>query len=222
MLVGEVLNKKIHVLTLDDSLEKAERKMDELGVNTLPIINETTNELVGQINCDNFRVAANKEQTLSSLELEKPTAIFNNQHIFQAVRIMLENEIDLLPVVDNQSSFLGIIQKKQLLGLLVKMLNLTGYGSVITVALRPHDFTISEIVQLIETEGAKIMGITVELPDSEHESYEISIKLNLEDASRVAAALRRFGYTILNESKIKTQSADLTMRADEFLQYLDM
>jgi CBS domain-containing protein len=222
MLVGEAVNKNIAVLTIDDSLEQAEKKMDELHVTTLPVIDAETNEVVGQIRRRDFEAEINKERPISSMELEQPTVIFNNQHLFQAVRKMLENETDLLPVVDNQSFFMGAIQKNQLLGLLVKMLNLTGHGSVITVALRPRDFTIAEIVQLIETEEAKIMGIAVESPDSEHENYEISIKLNLENAGRVASALRRYGYTILTESKIKTQNADLAMRADEFLQYLDM
>lgn len=222
MLVGEALNKNVAVLTIHDSLEQAEEKMDELGVNTLPVIDTETNKVVGQIKRGNFDPAVNKECTISSLELKEPTVILNNQHLFQAVRKMLENEMDLLPVVDNQSFFLGTIQKNQLLGLLVRMLNLTGHGSVITVALKPRDFTISEIVQLIETEGARIMGITVESPDSDHENYEISIKLNLENATRVAAALRRYDYTILTESKIEIQNADLAMRADEFLQYLDM
>jgi predicted transcriptional regulator len=222
MLVGEALNKKIAVLSIDDSLAQAEAKMDELGVNVLPVIDPMANEVIGQINRNDIAAAVGSERTISSLEMKKPVVIFKSQHLFQAVRKMLENETNLLPIVDHQSSFMGIIQKKQLLGLLVDMLNLTGHGSVVTIELGPKDFTISEIVQIIETEGAKIMGITVESPDREHENYEISIKLNLENVSRVAAALRRHEYTILTESKIETQTADLAMRADEFLQYLDM
>ncbi len=222
MLVGEALNKKVAVLSINDSLKQAEEKMDELGVNTLPVVDTAANEVIGQIRRDDIPAGIGNEGAISSLEMEKPVVIFNNQHLFQAVRKMLENETNLLPIVDNQSSFMGIIQKKELLGLLVDMLNLTGHGSVITVELKPKDFTISEIVQIIETEGAKVMGITVESPDRDHENYEISIKLNLEDVSRVASALRRYEYTILTESKIETQTADLAMRADEFLQYLDM
>jgi CBS domain-containing protein len=221
MLVGEAINKKTHVLTTSETLSEAKRKMDDLEVRSLPVINASMDEVIGRIYRDVIEYQANSEELISSQEMDEPIIIFNNQHLFYAVRLMLQHEIEVLPVVDEQSLFLGTIQKKHLLNLLVKMLNLAGHGSVITVELRPNDFTLSEIVNLIETEGGKIMGITVESPDADHENYEISIKLNLEDATRIASALRRYDYTILTDEKAKTY-ADLAMRVDEFLQYIDM
>src|SRR5690625_2450652 len=156
MLVGEAVNTKAVVLKIGDSFLRATEMMVELQVRSLPVINISTNEIIGRISRDRVQ-AGNAGQFISGEDLEEPVVIFNNQHLFEAIKMMLEYEIDLLPVVDEEASFFGTIQKKQLLGLLVTMLNLTGHGSVITIALSPEDFTLSEIVQLIEAEGAKIM-----------------------------------------------------------------
>jgi CBS domain-containing protein len=222
MLVGEALNTDIGILSTGDAVSAALKRMDELEVDKLPVINPSTNEVAGQIKRSDLRAETCRGCLLSSLEMEKPVVIFNNQHLFHAVKLILQHNIGLLPVVDEQAAFLGIIQKKQLLELLVNMLNLTGYGSIITVELSRYNFALAEIVQLIEAEGGKIMGITVESPNAEHEDYEISFKLNLQDVSSIAAALRRYGYIIFTETKNRTQNIDLAMRADEFLQYLDM
>lgn len=222
MLAGEALNTEIGLLSPQDSLSEALRMMNDLKVDKLPVIDPSVNEVIGQINKKELNDEFLADRLVSSIEMEKPVVISNNQHLFRAVRLILQHELCLLPVVDEQSVFLGTIQKKQLFELLVHMLNLTGGGSVITVELSRYNFTLSEIVQLIETEDGKILGITVEAPDAEHEDYEISIKLNLQDVSRIPAALRRYGYTILTETKNKSQNIDLAMRAGEFLQYLDM
>jgi hypothetical protein len=90
------------------------------------------------------------------------------------------------------------------------------------VRLNHQDFTLSEVVQLIEAEGGKILGITVETPNAEKKQYEVSIKLNLQDVSRVASALRRYGYTILTEAESESTNIDLETRADELLKFMDM
>ena len=222
MLVAKAINNDVRVLTDQDTISGALEQMNNCKVALLPVVERSTRKLIGQVS--HAMLSNTKDQTklLAELELEEPFKIFNKEHLFQAIRMMLEHELHLLPVVNAEWEFQGVIKKQQVLESLSTMLNLTEYGSVITVELNQHDFTISEIVQLIEAEGGHILGITVETPDAEKKTYEISIKLNLQDVSRVASALRRYGYTILTESESESRKIDLETRADELLKYIDM
>ena len=222
MLVAEAINTDTRVLCSKDSVAQALEQMTELQVDRLPVIDETNNELVGQVTRNALEQLAEGSTLICDLELEKPIVIFNSQHLFHAVRLMLQHEMGMLPVVDDEWIFQGVIQKHQVLESLGQMLNLTEYGSIITIELKQRDLTLSEIVQLIETEGGKILGITVETPNEKRKKYEVSVKLNLQDVSRVASSLRRYGYTILTETKSETHNIDLETRADEFLKYLDI
>lgn len=222
MLVAKAVNTNTRVLSDADTVAEALEHMDVLQLKSLPVISHTTQKLIGQIGYDTLREVANSERTLAELELDEAIKIFNKQHLFHAIRLMLQYELRLLPVVNEEWEFEGIIRKQQVLESLGQMLNLTEYGSVITVELNRRDFTLSEIVQLIESEGGRILGITVETPNAEKTAYEISIKLNLQDVSRVASALRRYGYTILTEAESESYNVDLETRADELLKYLDM
>lgn len=222
MLVAKAINNDVRVLTDMDSVAEALEQMEVLGAKQLPVVNQSSRKLIGQISSSALNNIEDKTTVLADLELEDPFKIFNSQHLFHAIRTMLQHELRLLPVVNEGWEFQGIIKKQQVLESLSQMLNLTEYGSVITVQLNQHDFTLSEIVQLIETEGGKILGIAVETPDADIKSYEISIKLNLQDVSRVASALRRHGYTILTETESESYNVDLETRADELLKYIDM
>lgn len=222
MLVARAINNDVRVLTDVDSVAEALEQMELLEADCLPVVNQSSRKVIGQISRSILGDIDDNTTSLGDLELEEPFKIFNGQHLFHAIRMMLQHELRFLPVVNENWEFQGIIKKQQVLESLSKMLNLTEYGSVITVELSHRNFTLSEIVQLIEAEGGKILGITVETPDKEKKSYEISIKLNLQDVSRVASALRRYGYTILTESESESYNIDLETRADELMKYIDM
>lgn len=223
MLVNKsILDTRIEPVKASDTVEQAIQKMEELDVFKLPVVEHTTHKLIGQLSLKNLREADEREISVTDFKLAEAVKLFEGQHIFEAMRLMLQYELRLLPVVDEEGTFRGFINKQQILEILSRMLNLAEQGSVITVQLDHMDFSISEVVQLIETEGAKILGLTVEAPDRVEQSFEVSIKLNLNDVSRVASALRRYGYTVLTESSSEAFGRDLESKADELIKYMDM
>ncbi len=222
MLVSKALDTNTRVLTKKDLVAVALEQMKRLEVTVMPVVDDDSHKLAGQIQIDQLQKAENGDKSISELILQEPVKIFKNQHLFNAIQLMLQYELSVLPVVNDAWIFQGIIRKKHVLESLTHMLNLTEYGSIITIELQNRDFTLSEVVQLIETEGGKILGITVETPDADNNSYEISIKLNLKDVSRVASALRRYGYQILTEAESEPAKIDLETRADELIKYLDV
>jgi CBS domain-containing protein len=222
MLARKKLNTDIRPLTGRDSIEKAIKLMEELDSTSHPVIDSTTKKLIGQISMRTLRDLADEKLHVSDITLEEPVKIYEGQHVFEAARLMLLYEMRFIPVVDKDWVYQGTVRKQKVLEALTGMLNLAEYGSVVTIELQQRDFSLSEIIRLIEEEGAKILGVTVEIPDTENDRYEVSIKLNLQDISRVAAALRRYGYLISTESGNEIFDIDLENRADELMKYLDM
>lgn len=208
-------------LTGTDTVAKVIKEMQEREVTTLPVINKATQKLIGQVSLS-YLEQQDSDQPLSDLELDEAVKFYAGQHIFEAARLMLQYEVRLLPVVDQEWTFQGFMMKEQVLESLSRMLNLAEYGSVITVELDRVNFSLSEIVQLIETEDAKILGVTVERPDQNDQQFEVSFKLNVKDVSRVAAALRRYDYSVITQSGSTVFGEDLEERADELLNYIDM
>ncbi len=220
MLVGKALDTTTPVLTKKQPAAEALELMNNLQVTVMPVVDAETGKLAGQVERNQFSDQAIK--TVSEVTLQEPIKIFKRQHLFKAIQLMLKYELSLLPVVNDEWIYQGIICKEHILESLTHMLNITEFGSIITVELQQNDFTLSEIVQIIETEGGKILGITVETPDAEKSAYEISIKMNLKDVSRVASSLRRHSYNILTEAESEPAQIDLETRADELIKFLDV
>lgn len=223
MLVDKsITQSEFEPLIGSNTIADVKKRMESKGQpDVLPVVDRTTQKLIGQVDAEKID-EADDNALISDLEVAEAVKIYQGQHVFEAARLMLQYELRSIPLVDEEGTFLGVITKREVLESLSRMLNLAQSGSVITIELDPVDFTISEIVQIIETEGAKILGITVESPDSSPKTFEVSIKLDLEDVSRVTAALKRYDYTVLVESESTIFGRDLENRADELLKYIDM
>ncbi|MDX1617180.1 MAG: CBS domain-containing protein [Balneolaceae bacterium] len=223
MQAEHLLNTRITPLSGQETVAVALERLQELDAHCLPMVDQTTDKLIGQIHRKQLLREEQPETPVSDLELEEPVKVFGNQHIFEAARLMFQYEIDILPVVDPEISYRGAILKQELLETLPEMLNLVSNGSILTIQLDQVDFSLSEMVHLIEVEGAKILGLVVESPEQEGGEFTVSVKVNLRDASRVVSSLRRHDYTVIaDDTSRDVFGFDMENRADELIKYIDM
>lgn len=208
-------------LTGSDTVGAVMKRMQMEGISTLPVVDSTTQALIGQLFYEDLE-DVDSGSAVSDVDLKEPVKIYYGQHIFEAARLLLQYERKLLPVIDRDWTFLGVLKKVSVMQILSKLLNVADPGSVITITLDRIDFSISELVHIIEMESAKILCMTVEKPTQADQTFKISFKLDLQDVSRVAAALRRYDYLVSTNSENEIFSEDIETRADELLKYIDM
>lgn len=221
MLIKEILNTKIAPLELNDTIAFALTKMDLMRTTKFAVVN-ASKQLVGMVSLPELLEQGDESMKLEQTDMGNPIFVPQHQHLFEAARKMLTHELYIMPVVGNDMKFKGIVNKNDVIKALSELFNIAIYGSVITIELAQADFTLTDMIRIIENEGAKILGIAVQQPSAEHASYRVSIKLNLEDSSVVSSALRRFGYEITSEASSEALEHNYTDRADELIRYLDI
>lgn len=222
MLIDHAIVSNIPALQNHQSIPEAIDQFKLLNLSVLSVVDGETGKLLGQITHEQVLRADEHIGTIGELTLQEPVKIFKNEHLFNATQLMLKYELSMLPVINSEWLYQGAIKKDDVLESLTRMLNITEFGSVITIELNPNDFVLSEIVRIIEIEEAKILGITVEAPNVDIQNYEVSIKLNVKNVSRIASSLRRHGYTIITELESDSSQIDLETRAGELLKYLEV
>lgn len=222
MLAKQILNDSFTPLKTTDKASAALAKMEAWQTANIPVIEPTTKKVIGQVTFDMLTDLPDESVQLSELELDTPIYAFENQHLFEVARQMLSQEVRFIAVVDRSETVIGIVEKKDLLSAFSQMLNISTFGSVITVEMGQGDFTLTELVNLIEMEGAKILGLTVEQVARENANIHVSIKLNIQDTSAVVSSLQRHGYITSTENRDDLLQVDMSSRADELLRYLDL
>lgn len=222
MLTEHFINREFIPLSPSDSVSKALARMDAWQSLTLPVVEPATGKLTGQVTLAQLTDVADESDPVSSLQLGNAVTLFPHQHVFEATRTLLMHEVRFVAVVDSEQTYLGILEKEKMLEVLTGLLNVTVHGSVLTVELESRDYTLSELVQLIEFEQARILGIAVQAPEEPAQGWLVSFKLNVRDTSGISRSLRRHGYTVRSEANSELLQFDISDRADELMRYLDV
>lgn len=220
MLIHEVIHNALEPLHTQDTVKTALSTLHLHAATRYPVADGT--QLIGMISLDELLQAPAEEKQLAELDLDKAISLNPEQHILEAVRLFSALELRIIPVTNDEGQLVGLIEKEKVQDALYTIFNLDNPGSVIIIEIHPYDYTLTEIVRLIETEGARIMGIGSQLPTNDHQYYRVSVKLDVTDSSAVSAALQRFGYVVTSEFSSATLESDISERADELIRYLDI
>lgn len=223
MLVFELINKDLKPLGRDESAGRAVSVMIDQSVSYYPVIDESTGQLLGEASLEELQDRA-IDRSQGLIDTSMPPGLFLREfdHILDASRTMLIHNRTFLPVVDRTGNFMGTVSKAILMDSVIRLLNLRDSGTVIMVEMEPRDYMLSDVIRIIEAEGARILSITIQAPDAILERFRVSVKLNLDDLARVGSALRRYGYLITAESYSEESDHELSQKAEEFFRYLDI
>ncbi len=222
MLVQEVVSQNIKPLRAVDTAQEALTAMVAYGLSALPVVDQTTKKFIGVVS----RASAEQDRlavsSVLALREEELIVTGPDHNIFDAVRLMEKHELAILPVIDSDRNYLGVVERSELNDRIVKIMNFTEHGSLITIHFEERDFTLSKLVRIIEAEGGLILGMSVESPKSRNPFFVVSIKLNLTDPGRIVASLKRHDYIVDQHSSDDQEDRRYEQRADELMHYLNI
>ncbi len=194
MIAKELISDNIPFLKTTDTIEDALNIMETLKVAHLPIVNKLS--LLGLIS---DTILYDKQLTKSTIgELKQEYAMFyvkTDQNILDVISIMSQNNISVVPVLDEYDKYIGSIDSTSVLKSFATISSLVKPGAVIVLEINKYDYTLSKIAQIIESNDAKVLNMFV---DSTNDSsmLEVCIKLNTNDLRSILRTFERYEYNV--------------------------
>ena len=192
--------------------------MDELRVNDLPVIENGL--FLGLANESDF---LNAEVYQGEIQAELDllnVSVLPDSHVLDVLKVVSENDVTVIPVVDEGNNYLGSITSADLLDHLAEMLGVMREGGIIVLQVFERDHSIQQIARIIEENNAKILSLSV-VAVSEG-NLEIHIKVDLPDLNPILQSLERFNYNILSKFQASQYDDELKDRYNELMRYLNM
>jgi CBS domain-containing protein len=148
-------------------------------------------------------------------------AVREHEHVFEIMRVMCEDRLTVIPVVDDQGEYLGMILLNDLLRFFATTASLTESGAVLVLEMNRRDYALGTIARIVEQEDVKILSAFVGTgPDPD--LMELTLKLNRYDLNRTIASLERHDY-IVKETYGELDYADgIKERYDSLMTYLNV
>jgi acetoin utilization protein AcuB len=220
MTARDLINDSFPPLKPDDTGLKAIRWMEEFRLDHLPLVDQTN--YIGLISEQDVLKLDSLERPLShqQIPLIKPFAKAN-QPIFEVVKIMAQHHLTLIPVVDDDNHYLGLINTTDLLKYYKDSGIFDDATGVVVLEMDTRNYSLSEIAHLVELEDAKILSSFV-TPHPENETFDITLKINQVDLSRILSSFSRHGYYVKEHYNQAQFVEDLRSRYDSLIKYLDI
>ena len=188
----ELIQNDIPPVRINETIEKALNWMDEFKLNHIPVVNKT--EYVGLLSDDMVYDHNKLKDPISNINfLGKQQSILENAHFFQVMSLISSYNLSVVPVCDEQRNYKGSISTKKLINVFSKQSGFNLNGAVITLLVNDFDYQLSQIAQIIESNGAKIISLYSENLESNNQ-LKLTIKISDGKLGAVLQTFSRYDY----------------------------
>lgn len=220
MLAGDLITDEIPPLKMTDTVELALDWMEQFKVSHLAVVNNR--ELIGLVSEADLLDYEHPEEQISAskLHIMRP-AIHHYQHTYDLLRLMSSLNLTLIPVIDEKEMYKGCITLQGIVQNLSNMASVQNPGGVIVLEMNQHDYSVTQIGNIIEGNDAKVLSLHVSSqPDST--KVEITIKVNRENLSSIIQTFNRYNYSVKAIFQNKDFNRGFDDRLGEFLHFLNI
>ena len=220
MLAKDLISNDVPPLKVSDDGKKALEWMDDFKVSHLPVIDKTT--YVGLLSDTDILDMNAPTDTVGKLKksLIKPF-VFEYQHAYDVLKLYATLKISVIPVLDAKEHYVGVITHAPLLNYFSTLTAAQEPGSLIILELHLRDYSLSQIAQIVESNGAKIMSLFL-TPHGDSTQLDITLKINLQSPDPVLQTFERFGYHIKASFAQSNNNQNLQDRYDALMHYLNI
>lgn len=220
MLAKDLLSEIVPALRTSDSGQQALNYMEVFRVSHLPIINNE--ELLGLISDSDIFDMNTPEEPVGNhtLSLFRPF-VFQYQHIYEVVEIVASQKLTVIPVLNEKNVYLGLITLHDLLQGIAKITSIEKRGAIIVLEMNQHDYSLSQISQIIEGNNAKILSLYISDSD-ETMKMRVTIKINTADITSIIQTFNRYNIVIIDSYGADSDAERLYEdRFDAFMRFLN-
>ncbi|POY38324.1 CBS domain-containing protein [Solitalea longa] len=220
MVAAHFVSDFIPPLRTSDSAQKALERMAEFRVSHLPIVNES--EFLGLISDHDIAELVDLNEPIGSSSLSTTFQSVNeDQHMYDVVRLIHEQKLSLVPVIDHTNQYKGVITLTTLAEYAATLTAVESPGGIVILELGVRDFSLAEVSRIVESDGALVLSSYVKT-FSDSTKLELTIKVNKTDLTGILSSFQRFNYHVKASYSQVSHSDDTMDRFDSFMHYLNM
>lgn len=219
MLNKELISATIPTLNLNDSVYQALELMSEFHVMQLAVVADE--KYLGLVSEDDL-MNVDEKLTLQTLEARfSKAAVRAGSYFMEAVQLVNDHTLSIIPVVEPENVFAGVITAADLLKQLGKATGASEPGGIIVLEMEQRNFSFSEISKLVETNDAQITQLNTWW-DGNNGSFLVTLKINKFEISDIISTFQRYEYQVKYYFGEELYENELRSNYDHLMNYLSI
>jgi len=219
MYAANLLTNDFEPLVISVSGSEALSVMGDNYVQHMPIVSNF--KLLGIISVTDIMDRGLKKSIESYEHTLCNTRAKESDHIFDIIKLLVENKLTLIPVVDDDNNYLGVITLPKLLYYFSENISFEEKGSIVVLEMTKSDYILSEIVRILESEGANLLMSFIS-GSTDSSKILIHLKIDQTDILRIITALERHEFKIAAAFTANDIMGDFRDRYESLMHFLNI
>lgn len=136
------------------------------------------------------------------------------------LEIFARNHTNIIPVLDDSNKYIGYYELTEIIKFFNETPFLKEQGGIIIVEKPIVDFSMSQIIQIVESNNGKALGLFIS--EATTEKIQVTIKIAIGGMNEIIQSFRRYNYEIISEHQEDNYLNNLRERSDYLDKYLNM
>lgn len=220
MIAPDLISHSIPPLHLDDTGEQVLLAMHEYNVSQLPVVDG--NSYIGLVTMEDVINMKHLNQPLKNFtQIFRKPSVKDTAHIFDVMKSALEYNVRVVPVINDDHKYLGMISAESCLRAFALLNSVKDAGGILELQVAVKDYSLSEVARIVEENEAEILCLYTNINQLEQKA-EITIKLNTSEVSGIIAAFERYEYEVISVYNDAEYAEDMKDRYDLLMRYLNV
>lgn len=221
MVVSQIISAQLRPLHPHQQVAEAIASMHAQQVHELPVVAEDQLTLLG-LATEALLMDCAPAMPIQDLLQELPkTAVSVQSHLFDVLKVYQENQLSVIPVLDEAEHYVGSVTMQTLLEGLAKLMNVQEPGAIIQLQMPTHDYMLSDIARLAEVNDVRILDVCT-IYDGIHDMINVFLKTNRMDVNALVATFSRYHYQVVQIYAQESAMDSLRDNYDMLMNYINM
>ncbi len=220
MTARELISETLPPLKMTDTGNRALSWMTDFQVRHLPLVDDGIFKgLLTEEDVLNFN---NPEEALRTypLSLHQPS-VHADEHIYEVVKTAVMLQLTVIPVIDSDDRYLGVITLESLLKAFAAVGAMAEPGTILELEIPKRDYSLSQIAQIVESENTRILSSYITSHPTD-QTINVTLKLNIQNPERIIGHFNRYNYAVKAHFQESEYFDTLKERYDALMSYLNV
>lgn len=221
MFATDLIDDAITPVKLSDNCLQIITWLEENKVAQLPVVEEQSYYgLISEREIYNLQEPdIEVKEVLNRL---RNVAVHKTQYFTDVLYYFVNEKLTVLPVLDRQTNYEGLITHQSLIRGLAEMNGISHPGSIIVLEVHQTDYMLSQIGQIAEMNDVKILNLFTR-PHKDSMLMDVILKTNSEKIDSIIGTFERYNYSVKTTfTKKDIEWEELKENYDYMMNYLNI
>lgn len=216
--IKDYINNNYKAIDSQQTIAVVQGFFDDLNFSHFPVIEEEI--YIGSIASDDIETFDIDKKIIDYSYTLEGFFVKTDMIWIDVLAVFARNHTNLVPVLDQSNKYVGYYEIEDVIKFFTETPFINEQGGVIIVRKKIVDYSMSQIIQIIESNDGKILGLYISEADIEY--IQVTIKLSLGVMNDIIQTFRSYNYEIISEHQEDNYINTLRERSEYLEKYLNI